>query len=108
MKRFALAIILMATACAARTHKRITPLGNTQHSVTLNWQSNNPANTTFNIYQDQPTGPPGWTKIATGVVGLAYTDYTVKSNKQYCYEVTAALGNQESDPSNQTCVTVPK
>lgn len=78
-----------------------------QHSVTLAWGASpdaaaNPA-LAYNVYRASgvcPTGTPaGFTKIASAVNALTYSDASMNPGI-YCYYITAALNGAESSPSN--------
>ena len=73
------------------------------HQVTLKW--NAPADaiatSTYNVYRANGLcgGNPSFTKIATAVSVLTYTDGTVIPGN-YCYYVTQVQNGAESSSSN--------
>lgn len=79
------------------------------HSVLLNWTDpSNPGGTQYNVYRATGlcSGSPAFTKLATGIAALTYTDTTVVPGN-YCYYVTAVASSIESAPSNSALAPVP-
>lgn len=75
-----------------------------QHSVSLSWGASPDAVTnpslTYNVYRASGVCPTsGFTKIASAVNALNYSDASVEAGA-YCYYVTADLNGVESIPSN--------
>lgn len=84
-----------------------------QHSVSLAWGASpdaagNPS-LTYNVYRASgicPNGSPvGFTKVASAVNALSYTDSSVGAGS-YCYYVTAQLAGAESVPSNMVVAAI--
>jgi hypothetical protein len=71
----------------------------TTHSVTLKWVDTlNPlSGTTYNVYRATGlcSGTPVFSKIATALTALTYSDTTVTPGN-YCYTVTASVNGVES------------
>ena len=100
MTKLLLAILALAALLAAQT---------LQHSVVLTWtDSANPTGTTYSVYRATGlcSGTPTFSKLATAVSGLTYTDQTVQPGN-YCYQVTATANGVESAPSNTALAPVP-
>lgn len=79
------------------------------HSVILRWTDTlNPTGTTYSVYRATGlcSGTPTFSKIATGVTVLTFTDSTVTPGN-YCYQVTATVNGNESAPSNAVNPAVP-
>ena len=79
------------------------------HNAKLIWvDTQNPTGTTYSIYRATGlcSGTPVFSKLATGVAVLTYTDTTVTPGN-YCYQVTAVAGGVESAPSNSVLAPVP-
>jgi hypothetical protein len=77
------------------------------HNAVLAW-SEADAGTTFNVYRAPAacsTGPT-FTKVATGLSVLTYTDTPLIAGQAYCYQVTAVIGTSESVASNQVQVVI--
>ncbi|MDM8550848.1 peptidoglycan DD-metalloendopeptidase family protein, partial [Desulfobacterales bacterium HSG2] len=71
---------------------------NSDGETNLSWDA--PADTTpdnYNIYRNDVL-----VKTVTGDQ-LTHTDSGLEAGTEYCYHVTALIGEQESDPSNEVC-----
>lgn len=94
-------LLALSCACYAQT--------STQHSATLTWTDTlNPVGTTYSIYRATGlcSGPPSFSRIATGVAVKTYEDTTVQVGN-YCYTVTATFNGVESANSNSAGAAVP-
>jgi len=81
----------------------------TTHNAVLSYQASSTSGVTYNIYRSNAPGALSTkTKIKTGVAGLTYTDTPLQAKTQYCYQVTATDGVDESLPSNEVCGTTAK
>jgi len=81
----------------------------TTHKAVLTWvDALNPTGTTYTIYRATGlcSGSPIFSKLATGVVGLTYTDSTVTPGN-YCYSVSATAGGVESAQATPVLAPVP-
>lgn len=84
-------------------------LGQTSHSVTLNWSDTlNPTGTVYSVYRATGlcSGTPAFSKIASALAAKTYQDSTVIPGN-YCYQVTATANTVESAPSNTALAPVP-
>lgn len=71
------------------------------HSITFTWlDPNNPAGTTYNLYQTTGLCPAVGTatKVATGITTKTFT-LTPVAQGTYCFYVTAVNSGVESGPS---------
>ena len=76
------------------------------HSAVLSWAAPSDATSTstYNIYSTPNACPSSglgtltWTKIASGLAALTYTDTTVTVGNSYCYYATQVQGGIESAP----------
>jgi fibronectin type 3 domain-containing protein len=101
-----LAAVLLATRAVSQTAAT--------HSVALNWtaSSDAAANPTlaYNVYRlvgACPSGSPtGFTKVASSVTTVSYTDTAVSVGNTYCYYVTSVLNGLESVPSNAVAAVI--
>lgn len=84
-------------------------VSNTAHTAALTWVKGAAANPiTFNVYRGTVSGGP-YTRIASGVNALAYTDTTVSSGVTYYYVVSEVdqVTIIESGFSNQVAAVIP-
>lgn len=92
-------------------HGRLTAVAFMQgsgHSVLLTWvDTQNPTGTTYNMYRASGLclGSPAFSKIATGITALTYTDSPVPVGN-FCYQATASQNGMESAPSNSASAAV--
>lgn len=100
---------LLALACLALQAQAT-------HQVTLSWTDTaNPAGTTYNVYRQTGSCPPGqivnpvgWTKLTTTpITAMSFADASVVGGMSYCYVITAVSGTSESVPSNSEPAQVP-
>ncbi len=99
-------VLLLATSAAPQT--------GSSHSVALNWTASSDAagNPTlaYNVYRlvgACPSGAPtGFTKVASSVTTVSYTDTAVSVGNTYCYYVTSVLNGLESVPSNAVAAVI--
>ena len=70
--------------------------------------------TDANLSWDMPAGasPDSWNVYRDGtllenVATMSYTDPMLDPDTEYCYEITAIYGTNESDPTDPECVTIP-
>lgn len=81
----------------------------TVHKADLTWKDGlNPAGTTYTVLRSAGlcSGTPTFSKIATGITLLTFSDLTVTPGN-WCYVVTATSGGVESAPSNSAPAAVP-
>jgi Malectin domain/Chitobiase/beta-hexosaminidase C-terminal domain len=77
------------------------------HSVSLTWVASTTTDvTSYNVYRGTVSGGP-YTKIASSLAVLNYTDLTVVSGTTYYYVATAVDVNGESGYSNQASSSIP-
>lgn len=79
--------------------------------VALNWAASSTSGVTYNVYRlaaSCPNGDTGFTKIASGLPSVAFTDSSVSAGVTYCYYVTADDPSGESSPSNAIQETIPQ
>jgi hypothetical protein len=79
------------------------------HSVTLTWvDGKNPFGVTYTVYRTVGlcSGTPTFSKLATGITVLTYSDTTVIPGP-YCYTATATVAGVESAQAIPVQVTVP-
>lgn len=97
MKRLLLFLPLLAFAQAAN------------HSVALSWIASTDAisSSTYNVYRATGlcSGTPTFSKIATAIAGLTYTDGSVTVGN-YCYTVTQTQNGAESAQATPLSVSV--
>ena len=83
-----------------------------KHSVLLEWvDDKNPSSTTYSVHRGDAecTAAPTMIKIASGLTAKTWEDFDVKSNKKYCYTVTAFCGGTESfGAADRITVIIPK
>lgn len=99
MKLLTLAAALLTTTAL---------LGQSSHSVTLNWTPSVDGGTVTVYRADAPcaTNPTTFTAIKTGVTAAGpFTDEAIAVGG-YCYRVTAVVNGAESVPSNTANATV--
>jgi Abnormal spindle-like microcephaly-assoc'd, ASPM-SPD-2-Hydin len=79
------------------------------HEVQLTWgASNSPEVVGYNVYRSNVSGGSYAKIVASPVSGTEYTDTSVQADLEYYYVVTAVnVNGVESNPSNQTAVTIP-
>ena len=74
------------------------------HSVTLTWTDTvNPSGTTYYVYRAAGlcTGTPRFYGLMSYIPVKTYTDTSVVSGNNYCYQVTAIYDGVQSGPSNE-------
>jgi fibronectin type 3 domain-containing protein len=77
------------------------------HPVQLTWQASTSVVVGYNIYRGTTDGGP-YTRIATLITPLNYTDSSVASSTTYYYVTTAVdSAGVESEYSNQASAKVP-
>jgi fibronectin type 3 domain-containing protein len=74
--------------------------------VTLNWWAGSANATSYNVYRGTTSGGESATPIATGIIGLQYTDTGLTSNQTYYYEVAAVNSAGISAMSNEASATL--
>lgn len=77
-------------------------------TAALTWADSQNVGATYNVYRAAGlcSGSPTFSKIASGVSTLAYTDSTVTPGA-YCYQVTATLNSLESAPAPSAAASIP-
>lgn len=74
--------------------------GASAHQTVLNWSASGTTGATYNVYK-QPACTGSFTKAATGLTVLTWTDTGLADGAVTCYYITAqAPGAAESSPSN--------
>jgi uncharacterized protein YfiM (DUF2279 family) len=98
----ALLALAVATEAAAPPVRQATL---SWGAVTQDVEGNAITGVTYNVYR----GARGATKarIATGLAALTYVDSGRPAGVEDCYQVTAAKGDLESDPSSEGCKSYP-
>src|SRR5882724_11546063 len=102
-KILSLAVLLAAAAFSGHAQAALT------HSVKLTWvDGNNPAGVTYSVWRATGlcSGAPSFSKLATGLTALTYTDLAVTPG-HYCYQVTATVAGVDSASSNAVNPIVP-
>jgi len=72
--------------------------------ITLSWVAASGA-ASYNVKRSTTNGGP-YSLIATGVIGVGYTNTGLQTSRTYYYVVSAVNGNGESQNSNQASATV--
>ena len=79
-----------------------------QHYVKLAWVDTvNPTGTVYNVYRlagacpatAPNVEPDGFTRIATALTVMTYTDTAVTTNTTYCYFLTAGVVGEQGPPA---------
>ncbi len=86
-----------------------TGVAETIHEVQLAWGASSSSGVVgYNVYRSNVLRGSFSKIVASPVSGTEYTDTSVQAGLEYYYEVTAVNANGvESNPSNQTAVTIP-
>jgi hypothetical protein len=75
--------------------------GQTVHSVSLHWSASVTSGVAYNVYRGTASAGP-FTKIATDLSGLTYSDTTGIGGTSYYYQVTAVCDATTTCPSGIT------
>jgi hypothetical protein len=76
------------------------------HSAALSWGASTSAGVTYSVYRATVAGGP-YTRIASGLAGLTFTDSSVAAGTTYFYVVTATNAAGESGNSNEATAIIP-
>lgn len=83
-------------------------LGQSAHSVVLNWGASSTPNVTYNVYRSTITGGPYSQINMGGISVLTFTDSAVSNGTTYFYVVRAFDGTTESANSNEAKAVIPQ